>query len=549
MHIMKFKNYKAMENVLYYFVKNLEADSDPVENNIINKKTQYDHAQTVWEKVECKTFGDYHDLYLRTDVLILVDSIQKFRTTMKEVSGLDPLNYITLPSFAFDMLKKMTKIKLELFHKEMKGYNKHNANKWLLYLDANNLYGWVILQYLPTGGSCAWEVKLKYPDYLYQIHTEYPLCLERRIVKCQEFGPHQNNDLIDILSGGKFAETEKLLNDNEKRQKILQEFRNSDFQNVVSAIDKTHIILINKPPKGPEWTSGNEDIDGFLKGTLLYVQQIEWIKSNILEKVKYEKEVKVHPIARSIYEWIVNNSLGKSSVLSEYCLNEITREENLRTCMPEFNWYTKLNMLNDIIIELTKLHDSNLIHRDLCTSSILTKRVRNNYNGLELNQYFISQITSKNDNILSFIAPEVLEGKPYTTASNVYSFSMIMWELVTGIPPFNDRTRDLQLICKGDRHYQKFPQCYADLMNACWEPDPSERPTAIEVSTIIQSWIYYILKYYKADSPLDIKQFVDCKLIDENIDEIIEEIDDFQFRKDTVEFWKADKALAKVRAE
>ncbi|CAI2185052.1 11749_t:CDS:2, partial [Funneliformis geosporum] len=225
------------------------------------------------------------------------------------------------------------------------------------------------------------------------------------------------------------------LNDNEKRQKILQEFRNSDFQNVVSAIDKTHIILINKPPKGPEWTSGNEDIDGFLKGTLLYVQQIEWIKSNILEKVKYEKEVKVHPIARSIYEWIVNNSLGKSSVLSEYCLNE---------------------------------------------------RVRNNYNGLELNQYFISQITSKNDNILSFIAPEVLEGKPYTTASNVYSFSMIMWELVTGIPPFNDRTRDLQLICKGDRHYQKFPQCYADLMNACWEPDPSERPTAIEVSTIIQ---------------------------------------------------------------
>ena len=143
---------------------------------------QYDHAQKVWEEAGCKTFGNYHDLYLRTDVLILADSIQRFRTTMKEVSGLDPLNYITLPSFAFDMAKKMTKVKLELFHKGqedmhefvqrwmrggnsmaprrlaranfpgMKGYNKRKANKWLLYLDANNLYGWAMSQYLPTGG-------------------------------------------------------------------------------------------------------------------------------------------------------------------------------------------------------------------------------------------------------------------------------------------------------------------------------------------------------------------------------------------------------------
>ncbi len=90
---------------------------------------------------------------------------------MKKVSGLDPLNYITLSSFAFDMAKKMTKVKLKLFHKEqenihefiqhwmqngnsmtsyhivkinfprIKDYNKQKANKWLLYLDANNLYG------------------------------------------------------------------------------------------------------------------------------------------------------------------------------------------------------------------------------------------------------------------------------------------------------------------------------------------------------------------------------------------------------------------------
>ena len=50
---------------------------------------QYDHAQKVWEETKCKTFEDYHVLYLRTDVLILADSIQRFRMTMKEVSGLN----------------------------------------------------------------------------------------------------------------------------------------------------------------------------------------------------------------------------------------------------------------------------------------------------------------------------------------------------------------------------------------------------------------------------------------------------------------------------
>ncbi|EXX71489.1 hypothetical protein RirG_078090 [Rhizophagus irregularis DAOM 197198w] len=68
---------------------------------IISQK-QYDHAQRVWEEA---------------NVLILADPIQRFRTIMKEVSGLDSLNYITLPSFAFDMVKKMTKFKLDLFHK------------------------------------------------------------------------------------------------------------------------------------------------------------------------------------------------------------------------------------------------------------------------------------------------------------------------------------------------------------------------------------------------------------------------------------------------
>jgi len=49
---------------------------------------------------------------------------------MKEVSGLDPLNYITLPSFAFDMALKVTKVKLDLFHKGQEDMHEF-VQRWL----------------------------------------------------------------------------------------------------------------------------------------------------------------------------------------------------------------------------------------------------------------------------------------------------------------------------------------------------------------------------------------------------------------------------------
>ncbi|PKC67330.1 hypothetical protein RhiirA1_534980 [Rhizophagus irregularis] len=72
---------------------------------------------------------------------------------------------------------------------------------------------------------------------------------------------------------------------------------------------------------------------------------------------------------------------------------------------------------------------------------------------------------------------------------------MIMWELTSGVPPFNNRAHDIQLslsICKGERPeiIENTPQCYVDLMKECWNEDSSKRPSSKEVLEIIEKWIF-----------------------------------------------------------
>ena len=140
-------------------------------------------------------------------------------------------------------------------------------------------------------------------------------------------------------------------------------------------------------------------------------------------------------------------------------------------------------------------------------------------------QYYQS-LSIKNDiyGVLPFMAPEILRGNPYTTASDIYSFSMMMWEFISGIPPFDDREHGLQLslsICKGERPeiIEDTSQSYVNLMKNCWDENPLKRPDALEISNIIKSWISCITKkdidkesksiaieFYKADKVLEQKQ-------------------------------------------
>ena len=202
-------------------------------NDEILGDDDYQHAINVWSTFKCKTLRDYHDLYLKTDVLLLADVFEKFRNTCLEHYELDPAYYYTIPHLAWNACLKKTGQQLELLHDYdmlmffergirgginhiikryaeannpyMKNYNPKEPTKYIQYLDANNLYGWAMTQTLPTHGfkwvknitkekvyqlletNCPskgyiFEVDLEYPKHLWKLHNDYPLAPEATVV-------------------------------------------------------------------------------------------------------------------------------------------------------------------------------------------------------------------------------------------------------------------------------------------------------------------------------------------------------------------------------
>jgi len=151
--------------------------------SVLNKtdisNSEYQHAREVWDSFKIKNLGEYHDLYLKTDVLLLADVFENFRNNCLKYYGLDPAHYLTSPGLAWDAMLEMTKVKLDLIsdidmqlfiekglrggisyiihryakanNKYLKDYNPELDDSYLMYLDANNLYGWAMSQPLPTG--------------------------------------------------------------------------------------------------------------------------------------------------------------------------------------------------------------------------------------------------------------------------------------------------------------------------------------------------------------------------------------------------------------
>ena len=74
----------------------------------------YQKAQHIWNHFKIKNLGEYHDLYMLTDVLLLADVFENFRDTAMKYYNLDPTHYFTLPGYAWDAMLYKTGIELDL---------------------------------------------------------------------------------------------------------------------------------------------------------------------------------------------------------------------------------------------------------------------------------------------------------------------------------------------------------------------------------------------------------------------------------------------------
>ena len=198
-------------------------------------KRDYDHVKELWREFKMESLNDLHNLYMETDVMLLTDIFEKFREKELSTYGLDPAHFLTAPSLTWSAGLKFTGVTLELItdldismfiDQAMIGgisvithpyANIEGNNGFIFYCDANNLYGWAMRQYLPTG-EFKWltsqeikkwtmekilsqkneqchgfffEVDLDYPEELHDKHNNYPCAPEKITVEFSELSEQQ----------------------------------------------------------------------------------------------------------------------------------------------------------------------------------------------------------------------------------------------------------------------------------------------------------------------------------------------------------------------
>ena len=206
-------------------------------------EVDYRHGNKVLKSLKLENLGDYHDLYVKSDTLLLADVFENFRDMCLKDYELDPAHFVSLPGLAWQACLKKTNMELELLtdydmllmvqkgirggichsiqrnakanNKYKKNYNSNEESSYIQYLDANNLYGWAMSKKLPTNGF-KWidnnetakhvinedfiknynenndkgyilEVDVKYPKRLHKLHSDLPFLSERMEVnKCKK---------------------------------------------------------------------------------------------------------------------------------------------------------------------------------------------------------------------------------------------------------------------------------------------------------------------------------------------------------------------------
>ena len=248
-------------------------------------------CKKVWNEFNMRNMGNYHDHYLKKDVLLLADIFEKFIDTHLKFCKLDPCHYFSSPGLSWDTMLKIIGVKLgktsvtemylfiekglrggissiakrysKINNKYMKNYDLTKLIIFVICLDMNNLYGCGMSDYLPYS-VFMWlknvdkldvisvgekspigyilKVDLEYPDELHKLHNDYPLAPEKLAIHYDMLSDYCKK--IADEYGIKIADVKKLIPNLDNKTNYVLQYRNLDlYLSLGIKLTKIHRVL------------------------------------------------------------------------------------------------------------------------------------------------------------------------------------------------------------------------------------------------------------------------------------------------------------------
>ncbi|RHZ65146.1 hypothetical protein Glove_319g138 [Diversispora epigaea] len=268
-----------------------------------------------------------------------------------------------------------------------------------------------------------------------------------------------------------------------------------------------------------------KDVKFLAKGGFGTVYKAEWVDGyiiNLIDKKKKWNRISKQNVCLKILDNLTNkndflqeikNQLkfrGKSAIaiygITKNLKNEYmivmsyakygSLREVLNIKFKKLTWKGKSSILLNILMGLKNIHKMGLMHKDFHSGNIVNQSLISCY----ITDFGLCKPVSENDpektfGIIPYMAPETLNRGEYIQASDIYSFGMVMLEVLTSYPPYYNIPHDANLvmkICKGCKPEIKceVPQFFKEIMEKCWNFEPLNRPTAEELESQLGKYSY-----------------------------------------------------------